>query len=303
MHRIPLRVAVFTQLTIGAADPMSRSFGRLHRVVTDWAERHRHRIVLVVAPKAAISNGSSPGTSHFPGVPLAVSYKNDPTVAQIVATNTPDLVLSVGYPWLIEEAVTAIPPLGSLNLHPSALPAGRGGNPARLIYEGGTTMGATLHRLAPSYDSGPILSRIEQPLPPNLSGPTLLEGWARLFDHVLEEGAGNLLDNKGVEQDETRASYCQPFTRDDYLLDPAIPTADLLRKVAALNVFITMARLKIGGHVVRVDGLRDATPVTVDVERGKPGAVLARHRDGWTVWTADGAVRVTGDREPSPSSR
>ncbi|GAA2512184.1 formyltransferase family protein [Winogradskya humida] len=52
----------------------------------------------------------------------------------------------MGYPRLIPPSLLAVPKYGAVNVHPSALPAGRGPNPARQLYEGASTLGATLHR-------------------------------------------------------------------------------------------------------------------------------------------------------------
>lgn len=163
-----------------------------YQLVTQWAERHGHRICLVVTPSADPGHrygGESAallaGLAQGPG--LLVTAKLRTVAAPAIAALAPDLVISAGFARRIPPEILDVPTCGALNLHPSPLPAGRGPNPARLVYEGATTIGATLHRTEAEFDTGAVLSRRERPLPDELSGPAILAAWLEMFAEVLEK--------------------------------------------------------------------------------------------------------------------
>ena len=140
------------------------------RLVSSWAERHGHQLVLVVTTPIGSERRYDATRDPFvlglpPGTDILVTGRLRAVAAPVIAALEPDLVISAAYPRLIPPEILDIPRYGALNLHPSALPAGRGPNPFRLVYEGATTIAATLHRTARSFDSGPILSQVSGPLP------------------------------------------------------------------------------------------------------------------------------------------
>ncbi|MCX5010383.1 formyltransferase family protein [Streptomyces sp. NBC_00555] len=278
----PLRVVVFSALMTG------------YRLVEEWAARHGHEVVLVVTPPVGAGRRYDvraqplvldlPKESH-----VLVTGALAGVAAPVIAALTPDLVISAAFPRRIPPEALVLPRYGALNLHPSALPAGRGPNPFRLVYEGASTIGATLHRTAEDFDTGPVLSRREAPLPPDLSASTLLSASVALMAQVLEEGAARAVAGEpGYAQDGEQASHTPPFTETEQLLDFTDPAPTLRRKVAALNVLGPRPIAVLDGVPTRVGHLYEAEPG----RHAAPGAVLARHGDGWTVQAEDQAVRI-----------
>ncbi|MFJ9425604.1 methionyl-tRNA formyltransferase [Streptomyces sp. NPDC101249] len=287
--------------TSNARIVLMTSFLPNYQLLATWAERHGHEIALVVTPPGGSAGSGEYGASALAGglgkgVGLLVTGKLRTVAAPLIAALAPDLVISAGFARLIPQAILDIPASGALNLHPSALPAGRGPNPIRLVYEGAETIGATLHRTEAAFDTGAVLSRRERPLPENLSGPALLAGWLEMFAEVVEEGADKALRGEtGIPQDPLRVSHAALFTTEEQIIDFTEPAAVICRKAAALNVLGTRAHMDlpaVGGFSVR-----HVEPL--NFSDGTPGTVVAAHDDGWTVQAADRAVRViTGDRSP-----
>jgi methionyl-tRNA formyltransferase len=263
-------------------------------LVADWAARHEHRIVLVVTTPAGTGlrydADRNPLVLDVPAdLDVLVTGRLRTVAAPVIAALEPDLVISAAFPRLIPPEILDIPRYGALNLHPSPLPAGRGPNPIRLVYDGATTVGATLHRTAREFDTGAILSRRERPLPDDLTGATLRESWTEMLSEVLEEGAARAVaGDPGTPQDSTGATYAAAFTDAEYVVDLAEPAATVQRKTAALNVLTDQARVRLAGRELVVHAAH-VEPVEV---RTTPGTVLEEHPDGLTVQAADHAVRL-----------
>ncbi|WP_411093373.1 methionyl-tRNA formyltransferase [Streptomyces sp. 049-1] len=198
-------------------------------------------------------------------------------------------MISAAFSRLIPAEILSVPTYGALNLHPSVLPAGRGPNPLRLVYEGAETIGATLHRTDGEFDTGAVLSQRERPLLESLSGPSVLSSWSEMFAEVIEEGTARALAGEpGVPQDSARASYMPSFTDKEPMLDFTESAAAISRKVAALNVLIPRALAHLPGcegTVLHVE--------TLPSTGRSAGTVVATHPDACTVQAADLALRVT----------
>jgi methionyl-tRNA formyltransferase len=267
-------------------------FHPAYRIVAEWAERHGHRIVLVVTPPVGVARrGSNPLVLDLPpDADVLLTGRLRPVALPAVASLAPDLLVSAAYPRLIPPELVAVPKHGAFNVHPSLLPEGRGPNPQRLVYEGATTIGATTHRIAPEFDTGAVMSQRSGPLPSELTASTFLAAWLELMAATLEDGVARALaGDPGVAQDSSLATSASPFTAEEKLLDLTEPSAVLVRRTAALNVMGVEAR-------VLVDGTESAVlsvlPVRGSFASAAAGTVVEKHADGWTVWTGTDAVRI-----------
>ncbi len=265
-----------------------------YRLVADWAERAGHEIVLVVTPPIGANRrydaSANPFVLDLPAsTDVLVTGKLRAVAAPVIASVQPDLVISAAFPRLIPPEILSIPKHGAINLHPSRLPAGRGPNPIRLVYEGATTVGATLHRTERDFDTGAILSQRERPLPDDLTGPALFAIWQELLAEVLAEGAERAINGEpGLPQDAAVASDAPAFTDAEHVLDLAEPAATIQRRCAALNITAPRARAVIAGEEVTVHAVR----IVPGQHHAEPGTVLAEDPDGWTIQAADTAVRL-----------
>jgi methionyl-tRNA formyltransferase len=152
------------------------------------------------------------------------------TIAPLLASVGPDLVVCMGFPWKIPPDALAVPRLGWLNGHPSLLPAHRGPLPvAWAIREGEDEIGITFHRMDADLDTGPILSQGRFPLgelePPEIfypkMGPVVGEALADALER-LESGDEGMPQGGG-------GSYESFFAEDDAWLDLSCPAAEVHR--------------------------------------------------------------------------
>jgi methionyl-tRNA formyltransferase len=263
--------------------------------IAGWAEEHGHEIVLVVTPPAGAGDRYDAAAPPFVvGLPrttnVLVTSKLKTVAAPVIAALEPDLVISAAFPRLIPAEILKIPTYAAVNLHPSPLPAGRGPNPVRLVYEGATTVGATLHRTEAEFDTGAILSQRERPLPENLTGPAIFQAWREMLREVLVEGAARALaGEQGIPQDPALASEAPMFTPEELVLRLSDPGAALVRKSAALNVLEARSKVIVAGTKQSV---RRIELVSAGEESSQAGEIITYHTDGWTVRSGDGVVRL-----------
>jgi methionyl-tRNA formyltransferase len=93
---------------------------------------------------------------------------------------SPDLCVTAAYGAYLPPAFLALPPRGTLNIHPSLLPRYRGAAPVqRALQAGDAVSGVTLAYTVQAMDSGPVLAQTRVALVPEDTHTALL---ARLFD-------------------------------------------------------------------------------------------------------------------------
>ena len=218
------------------------------------------------------------------------------TIAPLLASVQPDLVVCMGFPWKIPPDALAVPRLGWLNGHPSLLPLHRGPLPvAWAIRAGDEEVGITFHRMDAELDTGPILSQRRFPLG-ELEEPEVFYG---RFGPVIGEALFEALErlaagDEGTPQGEG-GSYETFFAEDDVWLDLSRPAAELHRLVWAWRYGMSLvgprgALLELDGAVVRVLA---ASLTEVD------GAQRVACGDG-PLWIV--ATETLSEEEATPSS-
>jgi methionyl-tRNA formyltransferase len=180
------------------------------------------------------------------------------TVAPLLASVQPDLVVCMGFPWKIPPDALAVPRLGWLNGHPSLLPRHRGPLPvAWAIREGDEEIGITFHRMDADLDTGAIVAQrrytvgeLQAPDSFYLQfGPTVGEALAE----ALERLAGG---DEGTPQPEG-GGYESFFAEEDVQLDLSRPADELHRLAWSWRYAISLggtrgALLELDGRQVRV---------------------------------------------------
>jgi methionyl-tRNA formyltransferase len=218
------------------------------------------------------------------------------TIAPLLASVEPDLVVCMGFPWKVLPDALAVPRLGWLNGHPSLLPRHRGPLPvAWAIREGDEEIGITFHRMDAELDTGPILAQrrflLGEPQPPDTFypelGPIVGEALAEALER-LEAG------DEGTPQEEG-GSYESFFSEDDVWLDLSRPATEVHRLVWAWRYALSRAGTR--GALLELDGVpvRVLATSLTEVE----GAYRLECGDGplWIVETEE-----LSEEEATPSS-
>jgi methionyl-tRNA formyltransferase len=189
----------------------------------------------------------------------------------------PDLLITASYGAMIRKELRQLPKLGSINLHPSLLPAYRGATPIQsALLAGETQTGLTIFLLSGRMDAGPILARKGIAVSPDDNFTTLHDKLSRLGAEMLMELLPELQKDTAYPsvQDDSRASYTTKFNSEDLLLDWAQPAEDILNRIRAFafepgaHTFFRDKQLKI--LVAALTSLEaDKDPGTIDLSLGK----------------------------------
>ena len=264
-----------------------------YQLIRGWAQENGHRLVLVVTspgPRTQRDAGYREIVANSPPEPDILITTHPKQLPSMIGSLEPDLIIAATFPYLIPEAVIETARLGGINVHATPLPRYRGPNPPRMIYDGHPTVGATVHRIAPDFDTGHILSRQERALPEDLTVEGVWAIWREVIISTFHEGVQRAINGEqGIAQDHTEASYAAAFTDAEHVLDWSLPVQTLLHRSVALNLFGPTAQIDIEGNRRLVKRLA----IVSDVSGGPPAGTILEQREGSAVVTViDGAVRL-----------
>lgn len=194
-------------------------------------------------------------------------FRSDEGIALLRALEL-DYIVSVHFPYIVPEAVLALPRVGVLNLHPAYLPFNRGWHtPSWAILEG-TPAGATLHFMDKGIDTGAIVHRKQLEVSPGDTADTLYTKLKQLEFEVFREGWQTI--ERGTYRCEAQDPKAGTTHKRDDLLTPEIQLIDLdeivdagsfLRRLRAL----TTNRVDEAAYFVK-DGKRYRVQITIHEE-------------------------------------
>lgn len=167
---------------------------------------------------------------------LSPAKLKDPEFLEVLREINPDALVVVAFRILPRE-MFALPKWGSLNVHPSLLPKGRGPAPIQwTLLRGETETGVTIIRLTEEIDGGGMLAQEQTPIQPS-------ENFGALRDRLSELGAKMLvrtldrLDSgeslPPIQQDESQVTTARKLKPEDYILDFQLPAAEILNRIRA----------------------------------------------------------------------
>lgn len=129
-----------------------------------------------------------------------------------------DVAVVVAYGALVPKALLDVPRHGWVNLHFSLLPAWRGAAPVQwAVRSGDTVTGATVFRLTPGLDEGPVIGTMTEAVRPRDTSGDLL-------DRLAVAGAPLVLQSIAALADGSATPVAQPT--DGISLAPRIDVAD-----------------------------------------------------------------------------
>jgi len=208
-------------------------------------------------------------TEVAPDVDILVPARRA-SIAPLLRSVEPDLVVCMGFPWKVPPDALAVPPLGWVNGHPSLLPRHRGPTPvAWAIRKGDEEIGVTFHRMDAELDTGPILAQRAYPLGEPEDPEAFYGKFGQVIGETLVEALEKLASGDDGAMQEEGGEYETFFTPDDAWLDLSRPAAEVHRLVWAWRYGMILDGTK--GALVEVDGktVRVLTASLTEVE-GKP---------------------------------
>ena len=229
------------------------------------------------------------------------SARSDGFVEEIAALGA-DLSVVVAYGQILSLEVLSVPPMGSVNLHASLLPALRGAAPINWSIVGGDTVtGVTVMRMVEQMDAGPILFQAEEPIAPEETASDLRMRLSEVGAEALVEAL--VLLEAGVieerEQDGSQATYAPKVDRATARIEWAQPSVAVENFIRGMDA-VPGAWSELEGQPVKL--FRPAADPEV-IPEGRPGTIVEADREaGLLVATAEGAVRI-GEVQPQGKRR
>jgi len=195
----------------------------------------------------------------------------DPELFEKLKSLNPDIAIVVAYGHILPQRIIDLPPMGTLNIHASLLPALRGAGPIQAaIREGLAETGVSVMRVVPALDAGPVLMQASMPIYDD-------EAFGELQNRLSELGALTLIEaltllslGKATEkvQDESRATYAPKVTRESSRINWRDTALEISRLIRASDP-------KPGAFTKTPRGdVKLFEPKVMDGIKGEPGEVL-----------------------------
>jgi methionyl-tRNA formyltransferase len=158
----------------------------------------------------------------------------------------PDLIAVACYPSLLPAEILNIPRLGSVNVHPSLLPRGRGPEPLFWTFRRGEPeTGVTIHLLDDRFDTGPILLQERVTIPIGIRLSELELQLSELGGALLLQAIEQLVDGSATHmpQADAEATTAPIPGEADYEVRTDLPAQWAFNFVRAIGP--TIGRLKV----------------------------------------------------------
>jgi len=162
----------------------------------------------------------------------------DGSFAAVLTALDADLGVVAAYGKILTDAVLRAPRLGMLNVHASLLPRYRGAAPIhRAVMAGERETGITIMRVVKALDAGPMLAAARRPIGPDETSDEVERDLARIGAGLLVATIERLLEGglAEVEQVESEATYARRLTKDDGLVDWALPAERIHNLIRGLH--------------------------------------------------------------------
>lgn len=127
-----------------------------------------------------------------------------------------EVAIVASYPKILKEEILNLPKFGSLNIHPSRLPAYRGPSPIQTaLLNGDTSTAISIIKLDKEIDHGPILIQKEIDILNEDTNETLERKCGALGGDLILQILPHYIEGtlKLIEQDHTKATFTRKFDK------------------------------------------------------------------------------------------
>lgn len=169
---------------------------------------------------------------------LKVPNINDSACVEHLRELQLDWLMIIGWSQIARAPVLNVARLGTLGMHPTLLPKGRGrASIPWAILKGLDETGVTLFKLDEGVDSGPIAAQARIPVTPDETAATLYAKVSEAHASLLAEAWSAITDGTLAfrAQDHAAATLWPGRKPEDGLLAPDLPVLDAERLVRAVT--------------------------------------------------------------------
>ena len=227
------------------------------------------------------------------GIPLLQppSIKDPAFVAELAAYGA-DIFVVVAYGRIIPRAVFSLPPLGTINLHPSLLPKYRGAAPVESAIRSGETLsGVTVQYINERLDAGDIVLQCEIPVGPDMTAGEFFAAATAEGAAMLDRAVRGLADGsiQPVVQDESLSTHCGKITRESACIMWDDGAASIHNLVRAYNPK-PYAWSQLRGKSVRI--MKTALASDPDLPALEPGEIAVFRKKRLITGTGRGVIEI-----------
>jgi len=208
-----------------------------------------------------------------------------------------DLFVVAAYGQMLSNAVLAVPPLGTINVHASLLPKYRGATPIHAaILNGDAEAGVTIIEIVQKLDAGPMLGAERTPIGPHETTGQLEQRLASmavaLTHRVIQEIA--LGTATKVVQDESLVTHVRKLSKSDGLVPWSKNAVDVERHVRGMQPWPgPFSHLhQTGKPPLRLQILEVKLVDGASKSSVAPGTIVDVTSNDFSVQCGQGAVRV-----------
>jgi len=200
---------------------------------------------------------------------------------------SPDLIVVAAYGKILPDEILNLPKFRCINVHASLLPEYRGASPIQsALLDGKEKTGVTIMLISPELDAGDIISQREVPIEKSDNAQILHDKLAKVGAELLVETiplyvSGEL---KPVPQNNSKATYCKPITKEMGRIDWNLPAEKIFNMVRAFTPWPS-AYTTFRGKRVKIT---KAEPID---GTGEPGKIIKADRE-LVVATGKGALKI-----------
>lgn len=202
-------------------------------------------IALVVTNSAKpVGRKQTPGRSMVHdrakkmGLPVISAEKITNEIIEKIRGLKPDFFVLIDYGKIILQKLLDIPPYGTINVHPSALPKYRGASPMQnAILNGEKETAISIMLIDAQVDHGPILAQKNVDIQPDDTWGSLYKRLSGEYPTFLMQTLKKYLSGeiKPVPQDDSKATFTKILSREDGKIDWSKSAEKIERMVRAYN--------------------------------------------------------------------
>jgi methionyl-tRNA formyltransferase len=186
------QVAATTLQTLYQASQQPESIFEIVGVVTQPPKRRKRKGTTEPTPVGLVA--ASLGLPH---ILTPDSAKDDTFLTTLERDIRPDVCITAAYGQYLPQRFLAIPPCGTVNIHPSLLPRWRGASPVqRSLQAGDNPVGVTVLFTVRHMDAGPIIAQQPHTIDENDTATTVLPLLFHIGTQLLLDALPGILEGR-----------------------------------------------------------------------------------------------------------
>jgi methionyl-tRNA formyltransferase len=266
------------------------------RVLIDWVHSRGDELVLLETTQGRPSMRGEMWKSVLDLLPFEVPgvvARHPSDAVPLIESLEPDLIVSWGFPHLIDARTIAAARVAALNIHPGRLPDYRGPNPMWAIYRGEPEIDVAVHRLASDFDTGDVLAVTTLLLDATPTPEHVFDLWSSAVGPTLDAAIARVVAGEpGWPQPRGDVDILPLFDSSHGELDWDETTRTLMCRWTACTMGGAQVTVPLDGSRRVLRGLR-VVEGAATVER--PGTILSSLGRDHIVAARDGLLLVEVD--------